>query len=201
MPRPDHHAVTPTVADARRWMQRRKKIYASFELPAHGHEFSPDPRLDGSHRNTEVFGDLFVRAPVDDRQKQARAALWLELIEHGPQRHTVRDAGRGVRDGLFPLADGVQRAVLDREFLPGVLPHLHLECRVADDRVDPAPGGSACRIEVFGISENLRESIVDDVLRTRRVVDDPARYRAQLVLLPGVDLADGGLRSGGALEQ
>src|SRR5713101_7416433 len=57
-------------------------------------------------RQAQVFGDLFVRAPVDDRQKQARAALWLELIEHGPQRHAVRDAGRGVRDGLFPLADG-----------------------------------------------------------------------------------------------
>src|SRR3977135_921439 len=76
-----------------------------------------------------------------------------------------------------------------REFPPGVL--LHLECRIADDRINPAPGGSACRIEVFGISENLRECIVDDVLRTRGVVDDPARYRAQLVLLPGVDLADG----------
>ena len=76
-----------------------------------------------------------MRAPVDDRQKQARAALWLELIEHGPQRHAVRDAGRGVRDGLFPLADGVQRIVLERELSPDVL--MHLERGVADDRVDP----------------------------------------------------------------
>src|SRR4030081_2427929 len=157
-------AITPTIADARRWMQRAKQIYASFELPAHGHELSPDPRLDGSDRHPEVFGDLLVRAPVDDRQKQARAVLWLELIEHGPQRHAVRDAGRGVGDGLFPRVDGVQRIVLEREFPPGVL--LHLERRVADDRVDPAPGGSACGIEVFGISENLRECIVDDALRT-----------------------------------
>src|SRR5256885_1769018 len=123
-PCPDHHAATPTVADARRWMQRAKQICASFELPAHGHEFSPDPRLDGSHRNTEVFGDLLVRAPVDDRQKQARAVFWLELIENGPQRHALRDAGRGVRDGLFPPADGVQRIVLERELSPGVLMHL-----------------------------------------------------------------------------
>ena len=72
------------VADARRWMQRAKQIHASFELPAHGHELSPDPRLDGSDRNPEIFRDLLVRAPIDDRQKQARAALWLELIEHGP---------------------------------------------------------------------------------------------------------------------
>ena len=84
MPCPDHHAVTLTVADARRWMQRAKQIHASFELPAHGHELSPDPRLDGSDRNPEIFRDLLVRAPIDDRQKQARAALWLELIEHGP---------------------------------------------------------------------------------------------------------------------
>src|ERR1700716_161025 len=194
-------AIPPTIADARRWMQRAKQIYASFELPAHGPVFSPDPRLDGSHRNTEVFGDLLVRAPVDDRQKQARATLWLEVIEHGPWRHGGPAAGRGAWDGVFPLAEGVQRFILERKFPPAVFLHLHLECRVADDRVDPAPGGSACWIEVFGISENLRECIVDDVLRTRRVVDDPARYRAQLVLLPGVDLADGGLRSGGALEQ
>ena len=79
-----------------------------------------------------------MRAPVDDRQKQARAALWLELIEHGPQRHAVRDAGRGVRDGLFPLVDGVQRIVLERELSPDVL--MHLERGVADDRVDPPPG-------------------------------------------------------------
>src|SRR4030088_2781940 len=164
-------------------------MHASLELPAHSHELSADPRLDGSDRNPEVFGDLLVRAPVDDRQKQARAALWLEVYEHGPWRRALRDAGWGVREALFPLADGVQRVVLKREFPPGVL--LHLECRVADDRVDPAPGGSACRIEAFGTSENLRECIVDDVLRTRRVVHDPARYRAQLVLLPGVDLADG----------
>src|ERR1700716_4728042 len=75
-------AITPTIADARRGMQRAKQIYASFELPAHGHEFSPDPRLDGSHRNPEVFGDLLVRAPVDDRQKQARAARWVLVVAH-----------------------------------------------------------------------------------------------------------------------
>src|SRR3982074_141163 len=109
MPCPHHHAVTPTatVVDARRWMQRAKQIHASFELAAHGHEFSPDPRLDGSDRNPEVFGDLLVRAPVDDRQKQARAALWLELIEHGPQGHAVRGAGPGGRDGPLRLAVAV----------------------------------------------------------------------------------------------
>src|SRR5258705_4407921 len=77
-------AITPTSADARRWMQRAKQIHASFELPAHGHQFPPDPRLDRSDRNPEVFGDLLMRTPVDDRQQQARAVLWLELIEHGP---------------------------------------------------------------------------------------------------------------------
>jgi len=177
----------------------RKIVYASFELPAHGHELSPDPRFDGSDGNLEVFGNLLVRAPVDDRQEKARAALWLELVEHGSQRHAVWDTARRVRNRLFPRTDGIQCFVLQREFAPGVL--AHLERRVADDRVDPAPGGSACRIEVFRISENLRECVVDDVLGTRSVVHDTVRHRAQLLPLARVDLADGGLRSGGALKQ
>src|SRR2546423_13207156 len=74
----------PTVAGAPRWMQRAKQIHASFELPAHCHQLSPDPGFDRSDRNPKVFGYLLMRMPVDDRQKHARAALRLKLIEHGP---------------------------------------------------------------------------------------------------------------------
>lgn len=135
-----------------------------IELPAHGHQLSPNPSLDSADGNPEVFGDFPVRAPVNDCQKQARAAVWLEMIEHGPQRHAVRNAARWIRDDLFPLADGVQRVILERELPPGF--RLHFERRVADYCVNPAPGAAARGIEVFGRPEDLGKGIVDDVLRT-----------------------------------
>src|SRR3954454_18051875 len=101
-----------------------KNKCVSFQLSSHRYKFSADPCLDGSNRNPEVFGDLLVRPPVDDRQQQASAMLWVQLIEHSPQRHRVRDAGRWVRSSLLPLADGVQCVVFEGEFALGVLPHL-----------------------------------------------------------------------------
>ncbi len=59
-----------------------------------------------------MFGNLLVRAAIDDRQQQARAALWLELIEKGPQCHTVRNARSRVRYGPISLANSVERFTL-----------------------------------------------------------------------------------------
>ena len=76
-----------------------------------------------------------------------------------------------------------------------------LECRVADDGVNPSTGWSSVRIEISRIPQNLNKSIVDDVFRPLAIAQNALRNSTQSRSLATIDNRRSCITTGGALEQ
>jgi hypothetical protein len=82
---PDHHAITPTVADARRWMQRRKINFTLRRMPDARHwnlpcglsvATTPALAIDGyPEKNSRQLSKLEYEIGPDERSERPKNAI------------------------------------------------------------------------------------------------------------------------------